>query len=406
MTRTLINTRELVPGMYIDEIKCGLKERVRIGETKNFIISSHNEIDLIAGLGIQHVYVDPEKSQISRIEVADGHEKTGAANLKKETAQTPRTLEDEFYVARAILRKAHVALEYAINSLRAGHKIETHTLKPLLDEIYNSVCENKDAIVTICRKKKKDGYAVEHAISHCALMIAFGQTLGLDKNTLLDLGLGGLFQDVGNIRVPDTILNKPGKLTPEELEVVRKHPLWGGEILRDLGDFPESAIAVAMQHHERFDGTGYPNKLKENGISLYGQMASIVDVYDASISIRPYGIAGDPCLVIKNLYKGAGKLFPSGLVQQFIKTIGIYPVGTLARLESDKLGIVIKQTSNLTQPTVRIVYDLKHNCYLPPSDVDLSKVSGKGDKVVQAESPEKWKIDPFRFIFPELADDR
>ena len=175
--------------------------------------------------------------------------------------------------------------------------------------------------------------------------------------------------------------------------------------MKDSGAFPESAIAVAMEHHERFDGTGYPYQLKENEISLFGQMASIVDVYDASISIRPYGIAGDPCLVIKNLYKGAGKLFQKDMVQQFIKTIGIYPVGTLARLESDKLGIVIKQTKNLTQPIVRVVFDLKHNCYLPPNDVDLSKVSGKGDKVVEAESPEKWNIDPFRFIFPELASD-
>ena len=133
-------------------------------------------------------------------------------------------------------------------------------------------------------------------------------------------------------------------------------------------------------------------------------MASIADVYDASISIRPYGTAGDPCQVIRNLYKEAGKQFHMDMVQQFIKTIGIYPVGTLARLESDKLGIVIKQTKNLTQPIVRVVYDLRHNCYLPPQDIDLSRVSGRGDKVVEAESPEKWKIDPFRFIFPAMAN--
>jgi HD-GYP domain-containing protein (c-di-GMP phosphodiesterase class II) len=232
-------------------------------------------------------------------------------------------------------------------------------------------------------------------------MMAFGQTMGMDKDALLDVGLGGLFHDIGTIRIPDTILSKPGKLTLEELDIIKKHPSWGGEVMINSGTFPEKAISIAMEHHERYDGTGYPYRLKGNDISIVGQMASIADVYDASISIRPYGVAEDPCQVIKNLFQGAGKLFHMDMVQQFIKTVGIYPVGTLARLESDKLGIVIKQNKNLTQPVVRIVYDLKNNSYLPPRDIDLSHVGGRGDKVVAAESPEKWKIFPGRFMFAE-----
>lgn len=397
MARKLITIQQLIPGMYIDEIKCGLRERMRIGETRNFIIESENEIALIAKLGIKHLYIDPEKG----LDVSEGSEEDELAQVENEVSREPRSLEEELRDAKIILGKASATLENSINEIRSGGKITMEPVKLLLEEIYNSVNENKDAIVTVCRKKKKDGYVLEHSVSHCALMMAIGQTMGMAKDELLDLGLGGLFHDIGKIRIPEGILKKPGKLSPEELDIVKKHPLWGGEIMIASGNFPEKAISIAMEHHERYDGTGYPYQLAGNDISVIGQMAAIADVYDASISIRPYGTAGDPCQVIKNLFQGAGKLFHMDMVQQFIKTIGIYPIGTLARLESGKLGIVIKQNKNLTQPVVRVVYDLKNNSYMPPKDIDLSHAGDRVDKVVEAESPEKWKIYPGRFMFAD-----
>ncbi len=409
MTRKLIKIKHLTPGMYIDELNCSLKERERIGETRNFLVISQNEIDRLASQGVQELYIDPEKG-MDHIDEDDERKKSNQAiaelaRLKNaQNAPKPKPLADELYDARLLLTKTRAELEKAIANLRAGKKIELAPIRPVLEEIYKSVSENKDAIVTVCRKKKKGGYALEHSVTHCALMMAFGQTMDLDKAALLDLGLGGLFLDIGMIRVPAAILDKPGKLTAEELSVIRKHPSWGGAFVKSADGFPEKALAVVLEHHERLDGTGYPKQLKEHEISLFGQMASIVDVYDACISIRNYGSAADPCLVIRQLFEGAGKQFHKELVQQFIKTIGIYPVGTLARLESNKLAIVIRQTKSLTQPVVRIVYDLKHNCFMPPEDADLSRPRGKADKVVGHESPAKWKIDPFRFISPELAN--
>lgn len=401
MARKQINIEQLIPGMYIDEIVCGLRQRSRIGETKNFVITSKNEISLIAKEGIKTLFIDPEKGEDCRDEENEDTDEAELTPLKVDVHREQRPLEEELRDARIILGKVSTALNYAINDARAGKKIKTELFKPLLEEIFHSVKENKDAIVTVCRKKSKDGYALEHAVSHSALMIAFGLTMGMHKEALLDLALGSLFIDIGNVRIPNDILTKPGKLTLEELEIVKKHTLLGAEIMMDSGTFPEKAISIVMEHHERYDGTGYPYKLKGDEISLVGQMASIADVYDASISIRPYGTAGDPCQVIRDLFKVAGKQFNMDIIQKFIKTIGIYPVGTLARLESDKLGIVIKQTKNLTQPIVRIVYDLKTNCYLPPKDIDLSQVGGRGDKVVEAEAPDKWKIYPGRFMFTE-----
>lgn len=407
MTRKLIKIKDLVPGMYIDEVNCSLKDRDRIGETRNFLVISRNEIDRLASLGVQELYINPEKG-LDHIDEDEERKKANQAiaelaRMRKANENKPKPLADELYDARMLLTKARTELENAIAALRAGKKIEIVPFLPLLLEIYKSVSENKDAIVTVCRKKKKGGYGLEHSVSHCALMMAFGLTLEMDRAAVLELGLGGLFHDIGKIRIPAAILDKPGKLTEEEMAVARKHPAWGGEFLKSAPGFPERALAVVLEHHERLDGTGYPNQLKEHEISLFGQMASIVDVYDACISIRAYGAAADPCLVIRQLFEGAGTLFHKELVQQFIKTIGIYPVGTLAKLESNKLAIVIRQTKSLTQPVVRIVYDLKHNCFMTPEDVDLSRPREKMDKVVGHESPEKWKIDPFRFISPELA---
>lgn len=409
MTRKLIKIGHLAPGMYVDSINCSAQERARIGETSNFLILSQREIDRLVSLGVRELHINTEKGldvgddDALRVRVDLARMRNTQNEQTPQSVQRPKSLADELYDAKVLLAKTSTELESTIRKLLAGEPIDIGPFWPLLDEIYLSVSANKDAIVTACRKKKKDGYALEHSVSHCALMMAFGQTLGMDKSSVLELGLGGLFHDIGKIRVPAAILNKPGKLTDAELTVARHHAAWGGEFLRNVADFPEKAMAVVMEHHERIDGTGYPRQLKEHEISLFGQMASIVDVYDACISIRAYGAATDPCLVIRQLFEKVGTLFHQELVQHFIKTIGIFPVGTLARLESNKLAIVIRQTKSLTQPMVRIVYDLKQNCYLPPEDVDLSRPRPKMDKVVGHESPGKWDIDPFRFISPELA---
>lgn len=408
MSKKLIKIKDLLPGMYIEEVNCSLKDRDRIGETRNFLVISRNEIDRLASLGVQELYINPEKG-LDHYDEDEERKKAAQAmaelaRMRKANENKPKPLADELYDARMLLTKARTELENAIAALRAGKKLEIVPFLPLLTEIYKSVSENKDAIVTVCRKKKKGGYGLEHSVSHCALMMAFAQTLEMDKAAVLELGLGGLFHDIGKIRIPDAILDKPGKLTDEEMAIARKHPSWGSELVKTAASFPERALAVVMEHHERLDGTGYPSQLKDHGISLFGQMASIVDVYDACISIRAYGAAADPCQVIRQLFAEAGKQFHQELVQQFIKTIGIYPVGTLARLESNKLAIVIRQTKSLTQPMVRLVYDLKNNCFMQPEDVDLSRPREKMDKVVGHESPEKWKIDPFRFISPELAN--
>jgi HD-GYP domain-containing protein (c-di-GMP phosphodiesterase class II) len=203
------------------------------------------------------------------------------------------------------------------------------------------------------------------------------------------------------MRTPDAILNKPGKLTDEEFAIMRHHVVASREILEITPHISQTALHVAAQHHERHDGSGYPNRLKGEEIAPLGRMAAIVDVYDAITSDRVYHKGMPPTEALRKLLEWSRFHFDPELVHAFVRVVGIYPVGTLVRLESGRLAVVVEQReSNLLQPLVRVMFDAKRNHYLKPEDVDLSRPLGKGgaDRILGHESPEKWQIDPMKFL--------
>jgi HD-GYP domain-containing protein (c-di-GMP phosphodiesterase class II) len=164
---------------------------------------------------------------------------------------------------------------------------------------------------------------------------------------------------------------------------------------------PKIAFDPVEMHHERFDGSGYPQGLKGTEISQIGRMAAIIDVYDAITTDRCYGKLLSPADAVRKLFEWSKFHFDPVLVQSFVRSVGIYPVGSLVRLESGRLGIVVEQRENsLLTPVVRVMFDTKRNYYLPPEDVDLSKRLGAGgaDRIISHESPGEWKIDIPRFL--------
>jgi HD-GYP domain-containing protein (c-di-GMP phosphodiesterase class II) len=182
---------------------------------------------------------------------------------------------------------------------------------------------------------------------------------------------------------------------------MKSHVVLGSDLLRQMSGVPKMAFEPLELHHERFDGSGYPNGLVGMEISQVGRMSAIVDVYDAITSDRCYHSPLSPADAIRKLFEWSKFHFDPALVQLFVKSVGIYPIGTLVRLESGRLGIVIEQReSNLLTPVVRVVFDAKRDYYIAPENVDLSKTMGAGgaDKIVGHESPGKWKIDVSRFM--------
>jgi putative nucleotidyltransferase with HDIG domain len=259
-----------------------------------------------------------------------------------------------------------------------------------------SIFRNQDALLPLARLKNHDDYTFEHSVGVCALLVAFGRGLKLDKAVIKEMALGGLLHDVGKARIPDAILNKPGKLDEDEFERMKSHVVQGVELLRQTPGVSDIAMLVTAQHHERFDGTGYPHRLTGSKISLYGQMAAIVDVYDAISSDRIYHKGMPATQALKKLLEWSSHHFDPQLVQAFIRSIGIYPTGALVQLESKRLGVVVQQNEkSLLEPVVRIFYHAGQQHYIPPEMVDLTKSQ---DRIASFESFDKWKIDPYQWL--------
>ena len=210
-----------------------------------------------------------------------------------------------------------------------------------------------------------------------------------------EIAIGALLHDVGKARVPDEILNKPGKLTDAEFDRMKSHVVQSKIILQATPGISPIALDVAAQHHERFDGSGYPNKLAGQGISLYGRMGAIVDVYDAITSDRVYHKGMAPTEALRKLLDWSANHFEPRLVKAFIRSVGIYPTGALVRLESKRLAVVQAQhADNPMQPTVKVIFHTAGH-YLRPEDVDLRRSQ---DRIVGHEDFAAWNIGALRWL--------
>jgi len=396
---------QLRPGMFVHDLNCGWLQHPFL--RNRFKVHTDEDIQKFSQYGIREVYIDTllgldvADAQTEEEVKAEVHEKMVQVVEAHPIRPHPRPMREELTVARQVHHEANQAVHTIMSDIRVGKQIEVEQVNPVVERITESILRNRDALISLGRIKQKDTYTFQHSVNVCALLVSFCNAMEFDAVVIREIGLGGLLHDIGKMKVPLSILNKPGSLSEKEFEVMKAHVTLGQEILQETPNIPESAIIVAGQHHERYDGTGYPGQLKYDQISVFGQMASIVDVYDALTSNRIYHTGEEPTGVLRKLYEWSKFHFDQELVQRFIRTIGIYPVGSLVSLESGRLGIVIEQgQESLLKPVVRVIFDLKQGFKLTPRDVDLGKPVGQGgaDRIVGYELPDKWKLDPFEYI--------
>jgi putative nucleotidyltransferase with HDIG domain len=309
--------------------------------------------------------------------------------------QDERPYQEELAIAQAIRDEADQVIHSLLVDVRMGRQIQVEQLHPVVSRITASILRNPGTLVSLCRIREADTCTFRHSLSSCALMIMFGRHLQLDADTLHEAGVGGMLHDIGKMRVPDHILNKPGKLTDAEYAVMRSHVRLGLETLRDTPGISTTVMTVAAEHHERFDGSGYPEGRQGREISQLGRMAAIVDVYDAITAIRIYHHGIEPAAGLQHLYEWSAGKFDEELVQRFIQAIGIYPVGSLVRLESNRLAVVLDQNrKGLLRPRVRVVYDIGQDRALAPFDLDLADPQHADDGIFGHEEPRAWRLDP------------
>ncbi|MCO7578549.1 MULTISPECIES: HD-GYP domain-containing protein [Pseudomonas] len=385
----LISIHQLQMGMYIHQF-CGSWLDHSFWKA-GFVLDSHADLQRLRSSNLSSLWIDtskggdlPEASATTTPDLPP--------TAQPATAATPRASMDE-EVQRAIKlcaysRKAVTAM---FQEVRMGQALEMQQAEDLVLQIGQSLLRHPDALISLARLKNADDYTYMHSVAVCALMLATARQLGLSEDYIRLAGIAGLLHDVGKLTIPDSILNKPQKLSDTEFERVKLHPEAGGAILRQSPDVDALVLDVCLHHHEKADGSGYPHRLAGNQISLFAQMGAVCDVYDAVTSNRPYNRGWDPAEAIQRMSTWKGH-FDQRVFQAFVKSVGIYPVGALVRLKSGRLAVVIEQNpKSLLTPKVRVFFSTRSNLPLEQNVVDLAKIHGQ-DRIVAREAPEDWEF--------------
>ncbi len=399
-----ISVSDLRPKMYIHDLNCDWMEHNFI--QNSFFVKTQKDIDKIIASGIRQVYIDTARGMDVRdaptaeeVHTQLDHQIQHLGKGLKPSVPQQVAMQEELVKARRIFNEASAIVNTVLLDCRMGKQVQIEKLEPIISAITGSIFRNPDAIVSLLRIKQADKYTFQHSVAVSTLLISFCRAMEVDRQTIELVGIGGLLHDIGKMKVPDKILNKPGRLSEKEFDLMKKHVSYGCVLLETMSKLSPVSIIIAAEHHERFDGSGYPLGLKGDQISLYGQMAAIVDVYDALTSNRIYHVGTEPTEVLKKMLEWSEYHFKTELVHHFIRTIGIYPVGTLVRLESGYLAVVTEQNhDNLLHPKIRLVFNAGTNSYISPRDVDLVRPE-ISDRIVTFEAPSKWHIDPARFLY-------
>lgn len=400
-----ITLEQLRPGMFVHDLDCGWLQHPFL--FNRFMVTDEGMVRKISDAGIHSLYIDtargddvfdapsmPDVTHQLRQRIAS------LADIRRAQAEKTISLEEERRRAAKLYREASQVVAGVLHSAKMGHYAELERLDPVVEKIVDSIFRHSDALIPLARLKRHDSYTFEHAVASAAMMASFARGMGLPRQQIHDVALGAILQDVGMSRVPTQILEKPDRLNPNEVAVVRGHVEHSHDIAQELSNLPDAAMEVIAQHHERIDGTGYPFRLRGDQISAPGQMAAIVDVYDAMTSQRPFHEAAAPTAALRKLYEWGQQHFNGDLVQAFIRSVGIYPVGSLVRMESGMLGVVLEQTDELLKPVVKIIFNTKTGNYLlPPLVIRVGRLAGANHgAIVGPESFTRWNIDPVRWI--------
>ena len=396
-----IAVQSLRPGMFLHEL-CGSWMEHPFWNTK-FLLEDPADIARIFASNIKECWIDTSKGL--DVETSETREVAAERNeqvlidavLAEPEPAARQELAAEVQRAAKICGKAKTAIVSMFKEARMGKAVDAGEFAPLVEEITNSVMRNPGALVSLARLKTKDDYTYMHSVAVCGLMVALSRQLGLDAEQTRQAGLGGLIHDLGKAAIPLEILNKPGKLTDQEFVRVKSHPVEGHRMLVEGGGAGPVPLDVCLHHHEKVDGSGYPDKLSADDISLYAKMGAVCDVYDAITSNRPYKAGWNPAEALRKMTEWRNGHFDERIFQAFVKSVGIYPVGSLVRLESGLLAVVVEtaETSLLT-PKVKTFYCMRRKERLIPRIVDLGRPQA-GDRITGWESPERWP-------FPDLEE--
>jgi len=385
-------------GMFIEEL-CGSWMEHPFWRT-SFLLDDDEDVRRLVESGIHEVWIDTSRgldiSEHPELVVDEATRDKEVTHELNRAAATPAarrvSMDQEIEHATRICARSKEAVASMFAEARMGKAVQTEGAMALVEQISDSLLRNPGALISLARLKTKDDYTYMHSVAVSALMIALARQLGLPEAQTHQAGLAGLLHDLGKAMMPPEILNKPGKLTDVEFDVIRSHPVEGHQLLVEAGGACDVVLDVCLHHHEKTDGTGYPHRLNGDEISLFAKMGAVCDVYDAITSNRPYKAGWNPSESIRRMVEWSKGHFDETVFHAFVRTVGIYPIGSLVRLESGRLGVVTDQGENsLLTPCVRVFFSTRSNAHIAPSLIHLSH-NDCHDRIVATEDPGRWKF--------------
>lgn len=392
-----IKTTQVKLGMHIHELKGAWVDHP-FWKTK-FVLDEAKDLQSLRASVIKEVVIDASKgvdvdseSPLAPKpidEVVDEQKKEAPAKASKVTKVSAA---QEMKAAKRTIETSKKAVASMFNEVRLGKAVNAEAVMPLVDEIAASIDRNQAALISLARLKNQDDYTYMHSVAVCAMMTALAKEIGLSDREVKQAGLAGLLHDIGKMAVSLDVLNKPGALTDQEFTQIKQHPEQGFKLLKQAGVTDEIALDVCLHHHEKVDGSGYPEQLTDDNISLFAKMGAVCDVYDAVTSNRPYKTGWEPGISLKRMAQWKGH-FDAEIFKAFVKSIGIYPVGSVVLLTSNRLAVVVDQTEgNLIKPVVKVFFSTKSKERIPVEIIDLSNPAIL-DEVVGPETAKTWGID-------------
>ena len=377
-----VDVSQLKKGMYVCELDRSWTETSFL--LQGVLIENAEDISQFQSC-CEYVYIDADKSDediyahlrsLSTLipDITTSNNSIELIEHESEQADLEQhTFKKELKVARKLHSRTRSYVDQALDDVRLGQAVDTEGAKEIVSEIANSITRSPHALLWLTNMKERDEYTSIHCMNVCVMAVSFGRSLGMDKAELEVLGLGGLLHDLGKMRVPLEILNKPSKLTFEEFEVMKTHPAEGYNMLKEQGDLPSDVLEIVKHHHERRNGKGYPSHLNGDEISNMTRIVAIVDVYDAITSDRCYHDAISPYDALKNMYEWVKEDFDKEMIEQFIKCLGIYPIGCVVELNMGYVGLVVSASEkSKLRPIVMLVSNSKGEKFPKPKLINLA----------------------------------
>lgn len=402
-----VRTENLQPGNFIHDFNCGWNGgNIFIDQT---LIADRKMIDIIRSWGIKEVYIDTERGRdIDNAPPAEEQSRVRQIDAPKKPPQQPEKhpappsvpLSVEVKKAKKLRNDAVKIVRHTLQQVHEGKTPDVGLTYELARRMRASISRNRDALLLLTRIRKKDEYTLYHSISVSSLVLDMCNFKRLPEKRALDMAVGALFHDIGKTKVPHTILNKPAKLTEIEFHEMKKHVEYSVDLLQNAHNLPFECYDIALHHHEHYNGEGYPHGLKGENISMGAQLTAICDVFDAITSTRCYREGLGTVTGLKKIYELSNNHFNKDLTHEFIRCIGVYPIGSCVKLEDRKIGIVVGSTDNILKPIVKVFYDGHHNEKISPFLVDLSKSE---NSITSYEAPGRIGIKPSSLLSEMVA---